>query len=214
MTVPRFGSYACGGHYLSKCETHKHSPALPLLKRLGLKWNSLLSLAARFKKKGRMCRALRQEMKFQQRQQKARTHTEFDTTGFPHIGNIASLVTDLKRVGADTRNLDLSAEHFIQMWERAHSNTRRNTPVKRANTSPGTILPVPGIDARLQIPTDTCPAKRKRIGLHKHAAICQAKWPHRTIKRKRCTKWGGNTNIKKGYCCKRKEGWFLARKIK
>lgn len=214
MTVPRFGSYACGGHYLSKCETHKHSPALPLLKRLGLKWNSLLSLAARFKKKGRMCRALRQEMKFQQKQQKARTHTEFDTTGFPHIGNIASLVADLKRVGADTRNLELSAEHFIQMWERAHSNTRRNTPVKRANPRPGTILPVPGIDARLQIPTDTCPAKRKRIGLHKHAAICQAKWPHRTIKRKRCTKWGGITNIKKGYCCKRKEGWLLARKLK
>lgn len=213
MTLPRFGPYACGGHYLSKCKGAQHSPALPLFKRLGLNWKLLLALSSKLKARGLMCRALKHEMLSQRKRQRKRLYTAFDREGFPHIGNVGGLVQDLKKVGADTANLERSAEHFLRMWERVLSNDRANRPVKRANKRPGRILAVSGYKARLKLPSASCPGKRRLIGRRNGVPICQAKWPNKTIRAKRCRRWG-SSSIKSGYCCQRKKGWYLARKIK
>jgi microsomal dipeptidase-like Zn-dependent dipeptidase len=50
----------------------------------------------------------------------AGTGTDFDRIGLGHMGLVGrGLLDDMKALGADTRNLESSAEHFIRMWERA-----------------------------------------------------------------------------------------------
>ncbi len=50
----------------------------------------------------------------------------FDESGFGHIGQIGSIVRELKAFGVDTRNLESSTESFLRTWERSeeHSITK------------------------------------------------------------------------------------------
>jgi microsomal dipeptidase-like Zn-dependent dipeptidase len=47
------------------------------------------------------------------------TGTDFDLTGFGHVGQFGAILTDLANLGVDTVQLEDSAESFLDMWQRA-----------------------------------------------------------------------------------------------
>ncbi|HEY9843448.1 MAG TPA: hypothetical protein V6D23_23450, partial [Candidatus Obscuribacterales bacterium] len=50
---------------------------------------------------------------------------EFDVKGLAHVGLLPAVIEDMQRLGADTRNLENSAESFLKMWERAYDPGRK-----------------------------------------------------------------------------------------
>ena len=64
----------------------------------------------------------------QRRLQKGRLGTDFDTKGFAHVAMYKDVLTDLRNLGVDTRNLDASAEAFLRMWERGDDSLRGPLP--------------------------------------------------------------------------------------
>ena len=60
------------------------------------------------------------QLEQQAQQDDAGTGTHFDRQGLGHMGLVGrGLLQDLRNVGLDTGNLEQSAEHVIQMWERS-----------------------------------------------------------------------------------------------
>ncbi|WP_086933990.1 membrane dipeptidase [Agarilytica rhodophyticola] len=53
---------------------------------------------------------------------------EFNYKGLAHIGLLPGLLHDMKNLGADTTNIENSAENFIKMWERAYNPNRQAIP--------------------------------------------------------------------------------------
>lgn len=52
------------------------------------------------------------------------TLREFDEKGLAHVGLLPAVIEDMKRLGANTRNLESSAEGVLQMWERSYDPAR------------------------------------------------------------------------------------------
>jgi microsomal dipeptidase-like Zn-dependent dipeptidase len=50
---------------------------------------------------------------------------DFDTIGFARTDHLDDLLADIRKLGADTSNIENSSENFIRMWERARSSGRR-----------------------------------------------------------------------------------------
>lgn len=50
---------------------------------------------------------------------------EYNEKGLAHIGLLPAYLWDLKEVGADTTNLENSAESVVKMWERAYDENRQ-----------------------------------------------------------------------------------------
>ncbi len=48
------------------------------------------------------------------------TGTDFDLTGFGHIGQIGGIIDDLDNLDVDTAELEDSVQSFIEMWQRVH----------------------------------------------------------------------------------------------
>jgi microsomal dipeptidase-like Zn-dependent dipeptidase len=53
------------------------------------------------------------------------TGTNFDLTGFGHIGQIGAVLSDLQQLSVDTVELENSAENFVQMWFSAYTGIGR-----------------------------------------------------------------------------------------
>lgn len=49
---------------------------------------------------------------------------EYYRKGLAHVGLLPAVIDDMKQVGADTTNIENSAEAFLQMWERAYDPFR------------------------------------------------------------------------------------------
>ncbi|MEL7370978.1 MAG: membrane dipeptidase, partial [Myxococcota bacterium] len=52
----------------------------------------------------------------------------FADEGLAHIGLLPGLLTDMRLVGADTSNIERSAEAFVSMWERVYDSNRQAVP--------------------------------------------------------------------------------------
>ena len=50
---------------------------------------------------------------------------EYNRKGLAHIGLLPAFLLDLKDVGADTANLESSAESVIAMWDRIYDENRQ-----------------------------------------------------------------------------------------
>ncbi len=50
---------------------------------------------------------------------------EFDEKGLAHVGLLPAVIEDMKRLGADTQNIESSAERFLKMWERSYDPNRK-----------------------------------------------------------------------------------------
>jgi microsomal dipeptidase-like Zn-dependent dipeptidase len=53
------------------------------------------------------------------------TGSDFDLTGFGHIGQIGLVLSDLQKLGVDTVELERSAESFVEMWFSAYTGIGR-----------------------------------------------------------------------------------------
>lgn len=58
----------------------------------------------------------------------SRLLAEFNTRGISHMGLLPALIEDFGKLGANTDNLDHSAETFLRMWERAYDPQRELLP--------------------------------------------------------------------------------------
>lgn len=50
--------------------------------------------------------------------------SEYHNKGLAHVGLLKAVIEDMQAVGADTTNLENSAETFVQMWERTYDSNR------------------------------------------------------------------------------------------
>ncbi len=116
----------CTGSSRSFAQSYQYADALGVAVAYGSDLNGFITqMPPRFGPEG--C-ATQEDTAVRAQEQSAQGSTPdndpFHVKGLAHIGYLPALRDDLQRLGADTENLDTSAEAFVKMWERAYDPQR------------------------------------------------------------------------------------------
>lgn len=126
----------CDGSSRSYAQSYQYADAFGVAVAFGSDFNGFITqMPPRFGPEA--CAAqtdesLRQEQKAAQGA--APVDDAFSTKGLAHIGHLPALRDDLRRIGANTTNIENSVENFVKMWERAYDDNRNKVSVALPET--------------------------------------------------------------------------------